>query len=98
MSCLISRCPNCGYKFQHPEGRATCRENLMGLWITCPKCKEDYAEWFKTQFIGTTVDDCVATIPCRLFYPAEGETEESMIEAGVKKPESAMKGGLTNGN
>ena len=42
------------------------------------------------------MDDCVATIPCRLFYPAEGETMESMIEAGVKKLESVMKGDLIN--
>lgn len=88
------KCPNCGFTMNHTACVATYSDGLLGLWITCPKCKEDYAEWFKEQYIGSTMDDCVATIPCRLFYPAEGETMESMIEAGVKKLESVMKGGL----
>lgn len=85
------KCPNCGYTFQKTAGTVTCRENLIALWITCPKCKKDYAEWFKTQRLGTTVDDCIATIPHRFFYPAEGQTEESMVAAGIYNPSNNKK-------
>lgn len=90
---MKTTCPNCGYSFQKPTGTVTCREGLLALWITCPKCKEDYADWFKAQYIGSTVDDAIATIPHRFFYPAEGQTEESMVAAGVQKPDSQLKGG-----
>lgn len=86
------KCPNCGCDLDMLPGTIAYKNGLMALLQVCPACHEDHTVWFKTQFIGTTVDDCVATIPCRLFYPAEGETQESMIKAGVKKPASVMKG------
>ena len=91
----VSHCPNCGFTLHRTACVATCADGLIGLWITCPKCGEDYAEWFKEQYIGSTMDDCIATIPHRFFYPAEGQTEESMVAAGVQKLGSVMKGGVS---
>lgn len=90
---METQCPNCGHTFQEPIGTVTCRNDLLALWITCPECKEEYTEWFKAQRLGTTLDDCIATIPHRFFYPAEGQTEKSMVAAGVQKIGSVMKGG-----
>ena len=92
---METKCPICGHLLDELWGRVTLSGNLLGCATTCTKCGEEYIEWFKStdvKHIGTTVDDAIATIPHRFFYPAEGQTEESMVAAGVQKLGSVMKG------
>lgn len=98
---METKCPTCGHEHFVPLGelfnqRGSSQvyrtDGLFGFWIICPECHEEYKEWIKVQRLGITVDDAVATIPHRFFYPAEGQTEESMVAAGVQKPTSEMKG------
>ena len=89
---MITDCPNCGHMLQNPTCVVSCTDDLLRLSITCPECEELFELWFNVKFLGITLDDCIATIPHRFFYPAEGQTEESMIAAGVKRLDSALKG------
>lgn len=85
-------CPNCRKILRNPSGVATLRDDLLGLHLECPGCGESFTVWFKGKILGRTMDDCIATIPHRFFYPALDETEQSMLDAGVQKLGSAMKG------
>lgn len=85
-------CPNCRTILLNPSGAVTLKDDLLGLHLECPDCAEPFTVWFKGKIIGRTMDDCIATIPHRFFYPAEGQTEESMVAAGVQKLGSVAKG------
>ena len=85
-------CPSCGKILRNPSGVVTLRDDLLGLHLECPNCEEFFTVWFKGKILGRTMDDCIATIPHRFFYPAPDETEQSMLDAGVQKPASEMKG------
>jgi len=101
---METECPTCGHERcvslgelfdnQLDSSEGSRKNDLFGFWLICPECHEAYMEWIKVQRLGTTVDDAIATIPHRFFYPAEGQTEESMVAAGVQKLGSVMKGGV----
>ena len=96
------KCPNCGHERcvplselfdnQRVSSEGARKDGLFGFLLICPECYEAWVEWVKVQRLGATVDDAVATIPHRFFYPAEGQTEESMVAAGIQKLGSVMKG------
>lgn len=96
------KCPNCGHErcvslgelFDNQRGSSegSRKDGLFGFLLICPECHEAWVEWVKVQRLGATVDDAIATIQHRFFYPAEGQTIESMVAAGVQKLGSVMKG------
>ena len=93
---MKTECPNCGHPSDDLWGYVFTSGNLLGCSTTCTKCGEEYTEWFKAtdvKHIGSTINDCVATVPCTFFYPAEGETEQSMKDAGVQDVYPFKKGG-----
>lgn len=89
---MTTECPNCGHVLQNPTGIAIFKDDLLGLHLECPACEEHFAVWFKGKLLGRTTDDCIATVPCTFFYPAEGETEQSMKAAGVQDSYPFKKG------
>ena len=101
---METKCPTCGHErcvplgelFDNQRGSSEGSRNdgLFGCWLICPECHEAWVEWVKVQRLGATVDDAIVTIPHRFFYPAEGQTEESMVAAGIQKLGSVMKGGV----
>ena len=85
-------CPNCGKILRNPSGVVTLKDDLLGVHLECPDCEEFFTVWFKGKILGRTMDDCVATIPCTFFYPAPGETEQSMKASGVRDAYPFKKG------
>ena len=72
-----SKCPSCGFEHDTDDWYTTVNGSLLQIMQECPECGNHYNEYYKINYIGSEVNG-------RDLYPAEGETEASMIAAGVE--------------
>ena len=70
-------CPHCKAMVEFDGNIVFNEDNLALVFHQCSSCGEYFNAYFKIRFIGCTTYDCN-------LYPAEGETEESMLAAGVE--------------
>ena len=71
------RCPHCK-NIVEIDGHMVLRDHRIAFAThKCSSCGEYFDVHFKVRFLGCTTYDCN-------LYPADGETEESMLAAGVE--------------
>ena len=71
------KCPHCKAVNEFDDHLALHGARIAHAIQKCSSCDEYFEVYFKVRFIGC------ATYGCNL-YPADGETEESMMAAGVE--------------
>ena len=71
------KCPHCEDIVEIDNHMMLTASRLAGAIQKCPSCGGYFDVYFKVRFLGCS------TYGCNL-YPADGETEESMLNAGVE--------------
>lgn len=70
-------CPHCGYAADSANLAAMDPPDHMAFLQCCDRCGEYYTDHYRVHFLGSSAYGCN-------LYPADGETEESMMAAGVE--------------
>ena len=73
---LLTECPVCGHIGESDNVVTVTDRKLMTILQICGQCGECYEDHYTIHWLGRTSHGCN-------MFPAPGETEESMIAAGV---------------